>query len=72
MFINILDVFVKNHAVQWESEGVEYTGVPFMIVGQRTLDCHHGLERNGKVKEKYKLNKEKRKVGLFHNNSCRI
>lgn len=57
----------KKHAIQWESERVEFTGVPFMIIGQRTLDCHHGLERNGKVKEKYKLEREKRKVGLFYN-----
>ena len=49
---------------------MECTGVPFMIVGQRTLDCHHGSEGNKKVKEKYKNEKEKRKVSFFYYNCC--
>lgn len=57
-------MLAKSHAVQWESEGIEYTGIPFMIVGQRTLDCHHGSERNEKFKEKYKIEREKEKVSL--------
>lgn len=61
---NNLDVFEKSHAVQWEGEGIDYTGIPYMIVGQRTLDCHHGSERNEKLKEKYKLEREHNKVNI--------
>ena len=54
----ILDLYAKKHKVIWESEGIPYSGVPFMIVSSKTMDCHHGHDRNANAKVRHKNIKE--------------
>ena len=49
----------KKHDVYWSDDHIPYTGVPFMMLGTIVLDCHHGKDRNIKLKE---LNKKKRNL----------
>jgi hypothetical protein len=39
--------------VLWKDELTEYTGVPFIFLGERLLECHHGKDRNIGAKRKY-------------------
>ena len=45
----------KRQYVYWSDDHIEYIGVPFMILGTKVLDCHHGKDRYIKLKE---LNKK--------------
>ena len=58
------DVYAKKHKVYWESSSVSFSGIPFMIVAQKILDCHHGIDRNENFKKKYKETKEIKSVRL--------
>ena len=40
-----------------------FKGVPFVVLGQRVYDCHHGKDR--KVEKKSKLMQEKQKGVKF-------
>ena len=46
----------------WEDETIKFSGVPFVVLSFKTLDCHHGVDRNTTVKKRYKENKDKKKV----------
>ena len=35
-------------------EYLPFTGVPFVLVGTKILDCHHGKDRNVRLKERNK------------------
>lgn len=63
----ILDVSIESRKILFEDiskEGVEkqivFTGVPFIIMGMKRLDCTHGVDRciSTKLKRKEKKMKE--------------
>ena len=35
----ILDIYDKKHMVLWNINGINYIGIPFMVLSQKTLDC---------------------------------
>jgi len=41
--------------VQWSTEGIQYSGIPFMMIGSRLYECRHGRDRKENVKEANKL-----------------
>ena len=51
----VVDFRRKRHYVYWSDDHIAYTGVPFMMLGTKVLDCHHGKDRSSKLKE---LNKK--------------
>ena len=53
-----LDFRKKRHKIYWSDEYLPFTGVPFVLVGTKILDCHHGKDRNVKLKERNKKNHE--------------
>ena len=47
-----LDVDIKGHAILFEdikrghsARQIHFTGVPFIIMGMKRLDCAHGVDR---------------------------
>ncbi|XP_066932038.1 uncharacterized protein [Clytia hemisphaerica] len=54
------DLFAKNHKVYWEAEGISNNGKPFVILSSKSMDCHHGPDRNVKHKQTYKEKKKER------------
>jgi len=40
-------------SVMWSCVDVSYTGVPFMIIGQQTLECRNGRERHIKRQQQH-------------------
>ena len=46
-----LDFLKAVHKVRWSDQDIEYMGVPFMILGTKIFDCHHGKHRNYKRKQ---------------------
>ncbi|XP_065665743.1 calcium-responsive transcription factor-like [Hydra vulgaris] len=58
----------KNHKVFFEDKELSYSGVPFIISSQSTLDCQQGKDRNVKVKAEYR---EKKNDEAAKDHSCR-
>ncbi|XP_065641332.1 calcium-responsive transcription factor [Hydra vulgaris] len=58
----------KNHKVFFEDKDFPYSGVPFIISSQSTLDCQQGKDRNVKVKAEYR---EKKNDEAARDHSCR-
>ena len=57
----VVDFWKERHYVYWSDDHIAYTGVPLMMLGTiKSTDCHHGKDRNIKLKE---LNKKKKKSG---------
>jgi len=52
------DLYSRKHKVMWQDENIEFTGVPFFIVNQKTFDCQHGVDRNKAVKERKKTERQ--------------
>ena len=55
----VLDVNVKGHAILFEdikrghsARQIYFTGVPFIIMGMKRLDCTHGVDRCVSSKKK--------------------
>ena len=59
----IADPLLKGHRLLWgdyddkenkqdEHRQLQYDGVPFMILGTKTLDCHNGVDRHKKSKKR--------------------
>ena len=57
-----LDIYAKKHKVMWEDETIKFSDVPYVVLSFKTLDCHHGVDKNTTVKKRYKENKEKKRV----------
>ena len=60
-YLNILsnlDFHKKRHKIYWSDEYLPSAGVPFVLVGTKILDCHHGKDRNVMLKERKKKNHE--------------
>ena len=57
----------KNHKVYFENNDLPCTGVPFIILSYRTLDCQQGKDKNLKAKALYleKKNKEAVSTTLY-------
>ena len=51
------------HRVYWSDKEIEYDGIPFMVLGTKILDCHHGKDRHAKQKEDAKKRHENTWVG---------
>ena len=54
----ILDIYAKKHKVLWDINGINYIGIPFMVLSQKILDCAHGIDRKAELKTK----KRKKKI----------
>lgn len=54
----IFYTFKPKRKVWWEVDGKDFNGVPFMILGTKRLDCHHGQDRNANIKKIRKEQKE--------------
>ena len=44
-------------------------GVPYVTLAQKTMDCHHGVDRQVNAKQKRRELKTERKVQDFKNKS---
>ena len=60
---SIADPLLNGHRLLWEDydskennhdehQQLQYGGVPFMVLGTRVLDCHHGVDRHLKSKKR--------------------
>ena len=61
----ISDFRSKKHKLFWSTDEIDYSGIPFMILSQKVLDCSHGADRKIVVKEKKALEKNQQKVRLI-------
>ena len=50
-------MYAKTHRVYFDNQGV-----PFIILAQKNMDCHHGVDRQLVAKEKHKKYKSNQKV----------
>ena len=50
-------MYAKNHKVYFDADGV-----PHVTLAQKTMDCHHGVDRQVNAKLKRKELKTERKV----------
>nr|XP_047132524.1 uncharacterized protein LOC124811229 [Hydra vulgaris] len=61
------DLKKKPHKIYWSTDSIEFSGIPFMMIGTKIFDCHHGYDRNLSRKE---YNKQNRKA-LNIDHDCR-
>ena len=54
--------YTKKHKTQWDDEYVPYSGIPFMAVFSKLLDCYHGTYKDFSEKRKWKVQSGKEKV----------
>ena len=47
--IVIMDMYAKKHKVHFDDDGV-----PYVTVAQKTIDCHHRVDRQVNAKQKRK------------------
>lgn len=47
-----IDLYHRNHKIMWSDGAIGFSGVPFVIVGSKTLDCHFGKDRNLRIKQR--------------------
>ncbi|CAH3163461.1 unnamed protein product, partial [Porites lobata] len=48
------DPSAKPHRVLWNNDYIPFSGVPFFVLGEKLLECHHGKDRTIGAKRKYK------------------
>ena len=53
----ILDIYTKKHKVLWNINGINYIGIPFIVLSQKSLDCAHGIGRKAELKKKKRTRK---------------
>ena len=58
----ILDIYTKKHKVLWNINGINYIGIPFMVLSQRSLDSAHGIDRKAELKKKKRTKKDTENV----------
>ena len=58
----ILDIYAKKHKVLWDINGINYIGIPFMVLSQKILDCAHGIDRKAELKKKKRTKKDTENV----------
>ena len=42
-----------NTQILLQNEHIPFSGVPFFVLGEKLLECHHGRDRNIWAKRKY-------------------
>ena len=57
-------MYAKKHEVYFDADGV-----PYVTLAQKAMDCHHGVDRQVKAKQKRRELKTERKVQDFKNKS---
>ena len=45
----------------WNDDYIPFSGVPFFVLGEKLLECHHGKDRNVGAKRKY----QQKQVDVF-------
>ena len=55
-------MYAKKHKVYFNDDGI-----PFIILAQKFMDCHHGVDRQIAAKEKRKQIRNTKKVYIFSN-----
>ena len=55
------DPSAKPHRVLWKDDYIPFSGVPFFVLGEKLLECHHGKDRNVGAKRKY----QQKQVDVF-------
>ena len=58
----ILDIYTKKHKVLWNINGINYIGIPFIVLSQKSLDCAHGIGRKAELKKKKRTRKDTENV----------
>ena len=58
----ILDIYTKKLKVLWNINGINYIGIPFMVLSQKSLDCAHGIDRKVEFKKKKRTRKDTENV----------
>ena len=58
----ILDIYTKKHKVLWNINGINYIGIPFMVLPQKSFDCAHGINRKAELKKKRRTRKDTEKL----------
>ena len=58
----ILDIYAKKHKVLWNINGINYIGIPFMALSQKSFDCAHGNDRKAELKKKNRTRKDTENV----------
>ena len=56
--------------MHWFDSDIEFTGIPFMVVGSKVPDCHHGRDRHLKRKESTKGRKEEVRRIMYKHGRC--
>ena len=54
----ILDIYTKKLKVLWNINGINYIGIPFMVLSQKSLDCAHGIDWKAELKKKKRARKD--------------
>ena len=58
-------MYAKKHKIYWNDDVLKFDGIPFIIVGQKTLDCHYGKDRSGMSNKKIRDKKKETKVSFI-------
>ena len=72
--IQELAVREKKINIRWEYHRdydplkIDYTGIPFILIGKQRYQCHQGKDMNQKKKEKYRTEKSQRLLRLHDHN----
>ena len=62
--MHCVEIDVTNKRIYWQEFDigdkitVKSDGVPFIMMGRKVYDCHFGKDRNVKLKEKLRLQRE--------------
>ena len=62
--LHCVEIDVTNKRIYWQEFDigdkitVKSDGVPFIMMGRKVFDCHFGKDRNVKLKEKLRLQRE--------------
>ena len=58
----VLDIYAKKHKVLWNINGINYIGIHFMVLSQKSLDCARGIDRKAELKKKKRTKKDTENV----------
>ena len=72
IILNCVEIDLANKRIYWQEFDigdkitVKSDGVPFIMMGRKVYDCHFGKDRNVRLKEKMRIQREESevKVGL--------
>ena len=58
----ILDIYTKKYKVLRNINDINYIGIPFIALSQKSLDCAHGIHRKAELKKKRRTWKDTENV----------